>query len=255
MSLPAILLTILFSHVPVMALSVVRWFGLFFVLPAVAAAGLARAFAARMTVGDEVTVVRAGLRVDVPPAAIVRIAAWSLPLPAPGFTMVLGSERRFRLGVATPDPAPVLRALAARGVADAAVVLDHPTVAYARARAAHGRWRWWHLAARFPLFALGPTALLFNVHQHIAYGGLFGQYYIFGLGPYLLTFAVYWATATIYLVLYAAVWRGLAEPICLLAAAVAPSLAARVRRAAELAIRVLYYGGVPALLALRFAPW
>jgi len=58
---------------------------------------------------------------------------------------------------------------------------------------------------------------------------------------------------TIYQVLYASVWRGLAEPVCLVAAAVAPSRAARVRRAAELAIRVVYYVGVPALLALRFA--
>jgi hypothetical protein len=39
------------------------------------------------------------------------------------------------------------------------------------------------------------------------------------------------------------------------AAAVAPLRAAGVRRAAERTIRALYYGGVPALLALRFAPW
>ncbi|HJQ85029.1 MAG TPA: hypothetical protein VKA21_13180, partial [Candidatus Binatia bacterium] len=107
---------------------------------------------------------------------------------------------------------------------------------------------------RFPVFALGPTALLFNVHQHIAYGGLLGQYYMLGLRPYLATFALYWGTVTVYLMLYASVWRGLAEPICFAAAAVAPSRAARVRRAAELVIRVLYYGGVPALLAWRFAP-
>jgi hypothetical protein len=204
---------------------------------------------------DELTIARAGLRVDVPLAAIAGIAPWWLPLPSPGFGIILGSGRRLGYGIGAPDPTPMLRALAEREVAAGAAALEHPAVVYGRARAAHGRWRWAHLAARFPLFALGPTALLFNVHQHIAYGGLLGQYYLLGLGPYLQTFAIYWATVTIYQVLYASIWRGLAEPICLLAAAVAPSRAATVRRAAELTIRVLYYGGVPALLALRFAPW
>ena len=39
------------------------------------------------------------------------------------------------------------------------------------------------------------------------------------------------------------------------AAWVAPARAARVRRAVEVSCRVLYYGGVPVLLGLRFAPW
>jgi len=235
---------------------VVRSFVLFFVLPALAARVIARGLAARVRIGDgELTIARAGLRVDIPAAAMARVAPWRLPLPGPGFGIVLASGRRLRHGIEAPDPTPLLRALAEHGVAGAAAAAEHPTVVYARARAAHGPWRWPHLVARFPLFALGPTALLFNVHQHIAYGGPLGQYYLLGLGPYVQTFALYWATVTIYQVLYATVWRGLAEPICLLAAAVAPSRAARVRGAAELTIRVLYYGGVPALLALRFAPW
>jgi hypothetical protein len=72
--------------------------------------------------------------------------------------------------------------------------------------------------------------------------------------PYLATFALYWATVTIYLLAWAALWRGLGEAVCFAAAAVAPLRAAGVRRAAERTIRALYYGGVPALLALRFAP-
>ena len=126
---------------------------------------------------------------------------------------------------------------------------------YAHVRAAYGPWRWTHLTARFPLFALLPTAPLFNVHQHIAYGGLLGQYYMLGLRPYLETFALYWATVTVYLVLWASLWRGPAELACWIAAAVAPSRAATVRRRAEWIVRVLYYGGVPVLLGWRFAPW
>jgi hypothetical protein len=50
------------------------------------------------------------------------------------------------------------------------------------------------------------------------------------------------------------VWRGLAEAACLVAAHVAPARATAVRRAAEVACQVGYYGGVPVLLVLRFLP-
>jgi hypothetical protein len=238
-SLIVMLVAILYSRIAVTPIEVIRTFVLLFVIPALAARVIARGMAARVELRDgDVTIERPGVRVDVPLPAVAGLVPWHVPLPAPGFALVLGSRRLVRPGIASHDPTPLLRALAARGVAAAARAVDHPTIVYARARAAWGRWRWTHLAARFPLFALGPTLLLFNVHQHI---------------PYVLTFAVYWATVTIYQVLYASVWRGLAEPVCLVAAAVAPSRAARVRRAAELAIRVVYYVGVPALLALRFA--
>jgi len=55
-------------------------------------------------------------------------------------------------------------------------------------------------------------------------------------------------------VLYASVWRGLAEGTALLGACVAPARAAGVRRAAEIVCQVAYYGGVPVLLLLRFLP-
>jgi len=254
-SLPLMLGAILFSYIPVTPFTILRWFARFFVLPALAAAVVARAVSARVRVAnDAVTIAGAGVVVEVPTTALAWVAPWRLPLPAPGLALVLPSGQRVRPGLAMPDPTPLLEALVAHGV-DGAAAAAHPTVVYARARAALGRWRWTHLVARFPLFALPPTALLFNVHQHVAYGGLLGQYYMVGLRAYFETFAVYWATVTIYLVLYASIWRGLAEPICLGAAAVAPSQAAKVRRATERVIRVLYYGGVPALLAWRFAPW
>jgi len=253
-SLVVMLVGILYSRIAVTPIEVIRTFGLLFLIPALAARIIAWSMAARVTAGDgDVTFERRDVRVDVPLSAIGDIAPWRVPLPAPGFALVFGSRRRIRPGIASPDPTPLLRALADRGVGGAATAIDHPMIVYARVRAAWGRWRWTHLAARFPLFALGPTLLLFNVAQHIEYGGFFGQYYMIGLGPWLLTFAVYWATVTIYQVLYASAWRGLAELICLFSAGVAPSRAARVRRAAELVIRVVYFAGVPVLLALRFA--
>jgi hypothetical protein len=55
-------------------------------------------------------------------------------------------------------------------------------------------------------------------------------------------------------VLYAGTLRVLAESLALVAAYVAPSRAARVRRAVEAGCRLLYYGGVPVLLLIRFLP-
>ncbi len=59
---------------------------------------------------------------------------------------------------------------------------------------------------------------------------------------------------TIYLLLYASVWRGVAEGVALLTAWVASAHAIAVRRAVEIACQVLYYAGVPVLLGLRFLP-
>jgi hypothetical protein len=105
---------------------------------------------------------------------------------------------------------------------------------------------------KFPGFALLPTAVLFNAHQHIAYGGSLGQYYQEGLAAWLRTFAEYWIWVCIYLVLYASACRAAAEGVALLAASAGSALAARVRRTVELVCGILYYAGVPALVAARF---
>jgi len=257
-NLPAMLLAILLPRSrPITPVPFFRTVVLFSVLPGLGAWLVARAVRAKVTLEDgQLVASRLGLRLEIPTTAVARVAVWRVPLPGPGFSLVLASGRRLHHGLQAPDPVPLLLALADRGgIAATRAAVDHPTMIYAHAKAAAGAWRWYHLAAKFPLFALAPTAVLFNAHQHIAYGGSLGEYYLYGLGAYLKTFALYWATVTTYCVLYASVWRGLAEGAALLAAHVAPSRAARVRRAAEIACRVLYYGGVPVLLALRFAPW
>ena len=256
LNLPLMLAVLVFTTAPVTPIMVIRTFVLFTLLPGCGAWLVRRACAARVRVaGGTLTVTRPGFDVAVPTTSIARLAPWWLPLPCPGVDVVLGSGRRLSPELGAEDPAPLLRALADAGVAAAGAALAHPMVVWATARAAWGRWRWPHLVVRFPLFALLPTAVLFNAHQHIAYGGLLGQYYLLGLRAYVVTFAIYWSTVTVYQVLYASVLRGLAELGCVLAAAVAPSRATRVRRAAEHVVRVLYYAGVPVMLALRFAPW
>ena len=56
----------------------------------------------------------------------------------------------------------------------------------------------------FPLLLAVPA---FRLHQHIAYGATFGEYYTFGLGAYLTTFALWWATWAMGVVLCAAALR------------------------------------------------
>ena len=223
-------------------------------LPGVAAWLLARAFTANVEVRERALHVRGrGLRLEVPCASIERVEPWRLPLPGPGIWLRLRSGSLLRPGLQAPDLEPLLSALAeAGGVASAHEALGHPFLAYASARARLAGGLLAHPIFKFPGFSLLPTAVLFNAHQHIAYGGSLGQYYLEGLTAWLLTLSVYWATVCVYLVLYASVLRTLAEGIALLAARAGSVRAARVRRTVELACGVFYYVGVPALVLTRF---
>jgi hypothetical protein len=257
-SLPAMLvLIVLATDPPVTPPILARWFALFAVLPYLLTRLLRRAAAAAVEPGpSELTVCGRGLRLEIPYQSIRRIVPWAVPLPGPGLDLVMRSGRRLRWGLEIDDPTRLLAALSdVNGVAAAArAALPHPTVVYAHAKRTVPMRRWYHLVGKFPLFALAPTAVLFNAHQHIAHGGLLGEYYQLGLASYLTTFAIYWATVAIYLVLYASLWRGLAEAVALLDARVAPQRAVTVRRGLEGMCRIGYYVGVPVLLLLRFLP-
>jgi len=219
----------------------------FSVLPAAAAWLVERAAGARAAVRDDTLVLcRPDLRVEVARTEIARVVPWTLPLPGPGVSFSLRSGRRLRHGFEVADPVPLLAVLGEPAGA------GHPVVVWAHARAASPPWRWRHLLWKFVGFALAPAAVLWNAHQHIAYGGTLGQYYLEGLGSYLRTFVLYWLSVSMFLVLWASAWRALAEGVALAAAVAAPSHATRVRRAVELACRFLFYAGVPAMVAVRF---
>ena len=254
-SLPIILLLVVTASDPPVTPPVL--FVLVTVLAAVPGAAawlIGRAFAAQVEARSDALVIRRfGWHLEVPWTVLTEVMPWVLPLPGLGLSFRLRSGRRLPCGVEVDDPARLLAELAERGgVSAARAAAAHPAVVFGRARASIGPRRWYHWAGRFPLFALLPTGVLFNAHQHIAFGGPLGQYYLFGLQAYLHTFAVYWATVTIYLVLYAAVLRGGAEAIAWIVAWTAPRIAVPARHAVETAGRIMYYGGVPLLLALRF---
>lgn len=252
-SLPILLgVVVLANDPPIGVALLLQLVALFALLPALLVRLIGRACAARVALGDAALIVRrADLLVEVPYAAIARVAPWIVPLPSAGLTLWMRSGKRLRYAIALDDPVPLVEALAPV-FGDAVPAAPNPSLAYTHAAAAAPPWRWYHYAWKFVLFALVPTAVFFNAHQHIAYGGPLGEYHLLGLAAYLRTFAVYWATLALYLVLFAALWRGAAEAAVLAAAWAAPSHAASVRPIAEWACRILYYAGVPVLVAVRF---
>jgi hypothetical protein len=256
-SLPAILLVVMLANdPPVTPSDVMRMVRDLTLLPGALGLLIRQAFRADVSVENELVIERRGVRLEVPFAAIGRVLPWRIPLPGPGCTLQLRSGRRLRDGgLELRDPAALVAALAARDVPAARAVVADAALAWASARAARPPRGWLHWIAKFPLFALLPTAVLFNAHQHIAHGALLGEYYSLGLGSYVRTFLTYHATLTIYLVLYASVWRGAAEAVTLAAAHLSPVSAPAVRRAAERVCSLAYYAGVPLLLLLRFVPW
>jgi hypothetical protein len=254
-SMPALLGVVVVATDPPMTLPVLlRLVTALVLLPNVAARLIARASAVTVEINKtRIVLYGRGLRLEIPFRAIGRIAPWSVPLPGPGLSLWMRSGQRLSYGLHTADPAVVLAAVAEAGDVQAArAAARHPAVAYAHAKGSVGPWQWYHALLKFPLFGLLPTAVLFNAHQHIAYGGTWGQYYLLGAAAYAGTFATYWLTTTIYLALYASVWRGLAESSAWLASWFAPAHALPVRRSAEALCRVAYYVGVPVLLGVRF---
>jgi len=252
-SVPLLLAAVLLATDPPMTpRALVELFAAQIALPAAAAAVAWRARRASVAIaGGQLLIEQGGRRLEAPIAALARVEAWRAPLPAPGFALRLRSGRHLRWSLAAADPVPLLAALAAAGVPGAAEAARGALATWAHARAPWRR-RWRDRLAKFPLFGLAPAAVLFYTHQQIAYGGLLGEWYLMGPAAWLRTLLVHWLALTLYLLLYAGALRGIAEPAALLAARVAPPRAAGVRRAVERACQAAYFGGVPALLALRF---
>ena len=214
--------------------------------PAAAAWVLARLSSATVVVdGGMLVVRRRGERAEVPCDGIDAVVPWAVPLPCAGAWLRLKSGSRFPYGLGV-DPIALDDALTTEHGAPA-----RPAAVYARS-VLQRRPRWWARVLAFPVFALIPAAILFRLHQWVAYGGTFGEYYMFGLRAYLLGFAVYWATCTVYLVLYAALLRAVLEPLVWLTSRYTPERTIGVGRAIEVVDRVLYFGGVPLALLRLF---
>ena len=122
-------------------------------------------------------------------------------------------------------------------------------LAQTRATAAHPRLD--SALLKFVLFPLLPALVAFRLHQVIAFGGTFGEYYSYGPTAWLTGLLIWWASWAIGLTLFAAALRIAIEIACVPALWLRPDQAAAVRDALEWVGRLAFYIGVPAWLVLR----
>jgi hypothetical protein len=230
--------------------AIVRELALFSFIPGVAVWLIARLTAATLEVEPTRLVLKLrGAWFEIPFTSVAEVRPSRLPLPGPGLILKMKSGRSFRYYLELGDPTPLLGALG-QAASLGAEALNHPWVAYARARHAR-RWRWYQPLLKFGLFPLLPGSIMFRTHQYIAYGGPFGEYQLLGLKSFLKTWASYWLTFATHMLLWAVLWRALAELAAISAAWAAPPRAGAVRRIAEITCRIAYYVGFPALFIAR----
>lgn len=222
--------------------------------PTLAAWAISRAFAGRARIAGGCLVLDTpSLRVDVPLSSIRTLRVWRLPLPGAGVDLGRQDGGNLAQRIAIADPQALLHALQSAG----SPVQWHDRVSdlcagFARLRAV-ARARWVdHALVKFVLFPLLPALPAFRLHQVIAYGGAFGEYYTYGLGAYLAGLAIWWASWALGMVLLAALVRLIVELLTLIVWRMLPSRAARHRRALESLGRLVYFFGVPLWLLLRF---
>jgi apolipoprotein N-acyltransferase len=224
-------------------LAQLRLFALLFVVPEAMAWCVLMAFGARASVAEEMLVLARGTQqLQLPLRDVAAVQPWSLPLPGPGVALRLASGQDWRYGLALADPQAFARALAEQGG-------PAPGTAPLWWQRPRGR-----LDAPLAKFVLLPLALAipaFHLHQQIAYGSAFGEYYSFGLGAYLAAFGLWWAAWTIGVVLGAAALRAVIEAGTLLAAVWRPRDAAGIRLGLERLGHFALYLALPGWLAVR----
>lgn len=221
--------------------------------PAVAAWAIERAFVAQARVEASLLVLDQRRRkIELPVASIAALRPWRIPLPGSGVDVRLATGPCWTWSLASTRPRALQRMLAATGVP---IRLEgsfaNALADLAQSRADARRRRLDHPLVKFALFALLLALVAFRLHQIIAFGGVFGEYYSYGLGAYLTGLLIWWASWSIGLMLFAAVLRVAIEAVVILALVLRSVHVAAVRDALEWLGRLAFYIGVPAWLAMR----
>ncbi|MGN7918456.1 apolipoprotein N-acyltransferase [Lysobacter sp. 22409] len=237
----------------VQSLSQLRLFAAAVLLPSVAAWAIERRFAAQARVEGALWVLdQRRQRIELPLASIAALRPWRLPLPRSGVDVRLAAGPLWTRGLALTRPEALRRLLTATGVPiawEGRFAAGRADLIQARADA-HRR-RLDHPLVKFALFPLLLALVAFRLHQVIAFGGAFGEYYSYGLAAYLTGLLIWWASWSIGLMLFAAVLRVAIETVVMLAMALRYAQAAALRDALEWLGRLAFYLGVPAWLAWR----
>lgn len=224
-----------------------------FLVPETVAWLVWRAFAARASIEQGMLVLTRGShRLELALRDIAAVEPWLLPIPSTGASLRWVSGERWRYGLALANPTALAQAVAA---ANSGTTLQAPQpsrgAAYERAREAIRHGLLDQPLAKFALLPLLLAIPAFRLHQHIAYGSTFGEYYTFGLKAYLTTFALWWAAWAIGVVLSAAALRAAIEAATLLTVLVRPRQATDIRRWVERLGLALLYLGLPVWLLFR----
>ena len=236
-------------------LAQIRSFAAFFLAPEAAAWCVLRAFSARAVIENGVFVLTRGRqRLELAMQDIVAVDPWRMPIPGPGASLRLASGERWQYGIALDNPAALARALRAAGGASLQQVPPSRAWWYLETRRVMPRGRLAHPLAKFVLLPLALAIPAFRLHQHIAYGSAFGEYYTFGLAAYLKGFALWWAAWIIGVVLCAAVLRAIIEAGTIVAILLHPPASLQIRRWLERLGLAAVYLGLPIWLLLRVLP-
>ncbi len=235
------------------SVSGIRLFLALVAAPEVLAWCIARVFSASAFInGNALVLEQRRRRIEIPLLGIAGLRAWRWPLPTTGACIELASGQRWSGGIAVAKLPALVHALVQAGATPAlADVKDGTMAAYVRLRTMSPR-RWLdHGVVKFVLYPLLLALPAFRLHQHIAFGGTFGEYQTYGLKAYLLALAIWWASWAIGLVLFAAMLRIVTEVGTILALLLLPNRAGAVRQWLEAGARLLFFVGVPAWWLLR----
>lgn len=230
-----------------------RLFALVFLAPETAAWWVLFLFSGWASISDgKLRITRGGHELAFALGDIAAVRFWCLPLPMPGLSLTWASGQRWQYGLALRDPNALATALA---VAGATAVQEHASLravmhTYVQAALALRRSPLDRPLLKYLLLPFALAIPAFVLHQHIAYGGAFGEYYSFGLKAYLSAFALWWGAWSIGVVLCEAVLRAAIVLVTLLAALVRPGRAAAIRQDLERAGHVALFVGLPAWLAI-----
>ena len=237
-------------------LAQIRLFSAAFLAPEIAAWLLLRAYRTRLSIDDGSLILRRGRqRMKLALADIGSLDPWYLPVPGRGLSVRLTAGLRWHYEIATEQVGQLISALTKARAATGLDAFQRPTpstaLAYTQVRLSSARSRFDHPVAKFAVLPLAAGLTAFQLHQHIAYGGTFGEYYTFGLQAYLVTLALWCGGWFIGIVLAAATLRALIEAGTLLALLLQPERAVAIRGALERAACATLFVGLPGWFALN----
>ncbi len=240
-------------------LAQLRAFAALVLAPEAAARGLLWASRATLLLeGGRLVLLRGRHRIELALSDLAALRAWRVPAPAPGVSLRLVSGGTWPYALARADAlalrAAVTAARAGAGGAAAPPVSPAWAARHAQAwLAPRGHRLLQHALSKFVLLPLLLAVPAFRLHQHIAFGGSFGEYQMFGILAYAQGFALWWAAWSMGVILVAALLRALIEATTLVAVLCCPARVATLRTSLERLGLAALYLGLPAWLALRLA--